>query len=91
MTSFAFGKNKFYPALILILFFVLSGNLSASPMHHMDDANCATQTACNSCFVTASLEPPVLNNPLPFCYEFVETLNFYQSNILTPVSPPPKN
>jgi len=86
-------KSKILMAVAMIFIVsVLSANLSASPMHHMDDSDCFTQTSCNNCFVSSSTAGiPVLAIPFPFCYEFSETINLFESNISVPAPPPPKN
>ncbi len=60
-------------------------------MHHMDDADCATQTSCHNCFVSASIESTVLNFYSSVCGGLLETANHFKPLKLVPAIPPPKN
>jgi len=85
-------KRKFLVAIAMIFMIsLLSANLSASPMHHMDASDCATQTSCHNCFVFASIDSPVLNFYSSLCGELLETANHIKPRKLAPATPPPKN
>jgi len=84
-------KSKFLVAIAMIFIIsLLSANLSASSMHHMDTSDCATQTSCHNCFISASIDSPVLDISPYFCGELLETANHFKPRKLVPATPPPK-
>ena len=85
-------KRKILVAVVMIFIVsLLSANLPASPMHHMDASDCAMQTSCSNCFISASIDSPVLNFYSSFCGELLETANHFKPRKLVPATPPPKN
>jgi hypothetical protein len=84
-------KSKIILAVALILLVsLLSANLSAAPMHHMDTSDCTMQVSCNNCYISASLNSPTLNIFPSFCGELLETTSLFESLKSVPSTPPPK-
>ena len=89
-----FPVLTFALALAVAMIFIvslLSANLSASPMHHMEASDCTMQASCSNCFISASIDSPVLNITPSFCGELLETANYFKPYKLVPATPPPKN
>ncbi len=76
---------------MIFLVSLLSANPSASPMHHMDASGCTMQMSCNNCFVSASINAPILTIFPSFCGELLETVSLFESLKSVPATPPPKN
>lgn len=74
----------------IVMVALVSTNLSASLMHHMDTSDCAVQMSCSNCFVPASIDSPVLNISHFTCGEPLETANYFESFKSIPATPPPK-
>ena len=85
-------ENKFLMAVVMIFAFsLLSANLFASTMHHTDESDCALQTSCNNCFVSATTDSSELIFSHSFFEEFLKTSSLFESNVIVPAAPPPKN
>ncbi len=84
-------NSNFEIALLVFMISLVSANLSASPLHHMDASDCATQTSCNNCFISASIDFLALNVAPSFCGKLLKTVKIFESYKLVPTTPPPKN
>lgn len=83
-------KRKLIATVIVFVVCLLSANLSASSIHHMDDSDCMMQTTCNNCFISAVTYSPDLKFSFLFISQILETQNSFKSDQNTPPSPPPK-
>ena len=84
-------KSKILVAVaVMVMVSIISSNLSALPMHHMDASDCALQISCNNCFISASFDAPALNSSPFLCGEPLETAKLFESYKSVPVTPPPK-
>jgi len=83
-------KRNLFSTILILVVCMLSANVSASTMHHMDDSDCVVQSTCNNCFVSAVAYSPDLefsySNSSPV--SVVSTL--FQTSPIAPPSPPPK-
>ena len=83
-------KSKLFLTVLALVVCMLSANVSASTMHHMDDSDCMMQTTCNSCFISAV----AYSSDTEFSYTnfspISETSPFFKSTPIAPPSPPPK-
>lgn len=83
-------KRKIY--LVLFVFFVslVSANISAASMNHMDDSKCMTQTTCNNCFIPATINSSGLKLFFSKTSQIFREPISLQSCLDAPPFPPPK-
>ncbi len=83
-------KRKIFLVILILIVSMLSANISAASMKHMDDSQCMMQATCNNCFI-----PSVTNSSdLKFFYlnisPIYNNLISFESCVLVPPFPPPK-
>ncbi|MBN4077727.1 hypothetical protein JYT29_00165 [Nitrospina gracilis] len=83
-------KKKLFFTILILVTCILSANVSASTMHHMDDSDCMVQTTCNGCFISAV----AYSSDSKFSYSNFSSVSVastsFQTAQIAPPLPPPK-
>jgi len=83
-------KRKIFLAILALVVCMLSANLSAATMHHMDGSDCMAQTSCNSCFISAVAYSSGSESSYSDSFPVSVASTFFQTTPIAPPSPPPK-
>lgn len=83
-------RRKIHLIIFALIACLLSVNISAASMNHMDESNCMIQTACNNCVMLADATSSDIRLFHSVASKTISAPVYFESFLDAPPFPPPK-